>query len=99
MVVMQSAELVVQTINVAFYCIPNAYSLAHRCSWVSKVVVASALIRHACWPTVSAALLSCSGSLVQPLSAWWIPLHAAPVCAVSCSEHASKSCPGGPSAV
>ena len=54
MVVMQSAELVVQTINVAFYCIPNAYSLAHRCSWVSKVVIASALTRHACWPTVSA---------------------------------------------
>ena len=64
MVVMQSAELVVQTINVAFYFIPNAYSLAHRCSWVSKVVIASALTRHACWPTVSPTLLSCSALLV-----------------------------------
>ena len=72
MVVMQSAELVIQTINVAFYCTPNAYSLAHRCSWVSKVVVASALVRHTCWPTVSPLLLCRSALIVPQLgSQWW----------------------------
>ena len=38
MVVQQSVELVLQFVNVAFYLVPNVYSLVQKCQWGSNVV-------------------------------------------------------------
>ena len=38
MVVQQSVELVLQSLNVALYLIPNVYSLVQKCSWGSHLV-------------------------------------------------------------
>eukprot|EP00891_Asterochloris_glomerata_P007760 jgi/Astpho2/7760/Aster-07599 len=51
MVVQQSVELVLQFVNVAFYLVPNVYSLVQKCQWGSNVVSACAVVRWSLWFT------------------------------------------------
>ncbi len=68
MVVQQSVELGLQLVNIVMYLVPNARALALRCVWSDKANSSMAIIRFACWFTVSARLGACCSELLYGAS-------------------------------
>ena len=65
MVVQQSVELCLQLVNIVLYLVPNARALALRCVWADKANNSMAIVRFACWFTVSACLGACCLDLLR----------------------------------
>lgn len=57
LVTMYSVELILRSINVVCYLVPNVYSLVHPCDWGGAVIAWTAAARWICWYSSFAVML------------------------------------------